>query len=199
MLKISKILQFAIVLVFTGMSYSDPLAAASVSRHDQTASGLEGWRLEDENIRIELNPLMRDQVRAFYLGRGFSQALTESIASACVYQAVIKNVSTLNPSAQLEVDLADWRLLYSEGEERPLVSKDEWTERWRREGATSASLLAFKWATFPSKQYYKLNGDYGWGMLLFGTQASEPFDVLAVWRVGGKLAEQRISGLYCPE
>ena len=196
---IRKTFLYTSALVSISMSCSGQLAAASVSRHEQTASGLEGWRVEDRNIRIELNPLLRDQVRAFYLGRGFSEALTESIANACVYQTIIENVSAANPPAQLEVDLADWRISGEGVEERPLVSKEEWTQRWALEGAGTASLIAFKWATFPTKQYYKLSGDYGWGMILFGGQAGERFDVDAVWRVDGEVSEQRITGLYCPD
>ena len=81
------------------------VTAATISRHEQTASGLLGWRVQDENIKIELNPLQKDQVRAFYLGRGFSEQLTERIADSCVYQTVIENISTPDRHTRLEVDL----------------------------------------------------------------------------------------------
>lgn len=194
---LSRVRLIGLVLIAVLVAYSGLLGAAKVSRNDQTVSGLTGWLIEDDHIHIELNPLSRDQVRAFYLGRGFSEQLTESIASSCVYQAVIENISESTPATEFEIDLSDWRVIALDGVEQALVSKDEWIKRWTQEGASKGSVLAFKWATFPSQQSYKLKGDYGWGMILFGGQSGESFDVRAVWHVHGEKVEQRVKGLFC--
>lgn len=176
----------------------NPVNAASISRHDQTASGLQGWRIQDENIKIELNPLQKDQVRAFYLGRGFSKQLTERIAGSCVYQAVIENISNPELNTQLEVDLSDWRL--NDGlNELALRSKDEWIQEWTDSGASASAILAFKWATFPARQFFKLTGDYGWGMILFGKPKGETIDLRVKWYTNGELMEQMVTGLSCPD
>jgi hypothetical protein len=174
------------------------LMAASIMRHDQTASGLTGWRVQDENIKVELNPLQKDQVRAFYLGRGFSAVLTERIADACVYQTIIENVSDPAGDTLLEVKLPDWRIL-SDPEPQALRSKENWIDELTAEGASAAATLAFKWATFPAQQYFKLTGDYGWGMILFGKQAAETFDLRLQWYINGERFEQLIAGLNCPD
>jgi hypothetical protein len=177
---------------------SNSVSAVNISRHDQTSSGLVGWRVQDDNIKIELNPLHKDQVRAFYLGRGFSISLTERIAEACVYQVVIENISNPRENIQLEVDLSDWRLNDESG---PVVrrSKDEWIQEWTDSGASAASILAFRWATFPTLQNFKLTGDYGWGMVLFGNQTGKTFDLQLKWYTEGHLVEQLVTGLSCPE
>jgi hypothetical protein len=174
------------------------LMAASITRHDQTASGLSGWRVQDENIKVELNPLYKDQVRAFYLGRGFSEALTERIADACVYQAVIENVSDPAGDTLLEVNLSDWRIIGSSGPQA-LRSKESWIDELTAAGASATATLAFKWATFPTQQYFKLTGDYGWGMMLFGKQTTETFNLQLQWYIDGERVEQRVAGLNCPD
>ena len=190
------------VVCITGLSLIVLLgglaSGATISRHDQTASGLMGWRVKDENIKIELNPLQKDQVRAFYLGRGFSAALAERIAKACVYQVVIENVSDPKTRLPLEVKLSDWRLNDDSGPQ-VLRSKDEWILDWTALGASAASMLAFKWATFPSQQDFKLTGDYGWGMILFGNQIGETFDLLLKWHTEDQLVEQFVPDLSCPD
>ncbi|MCP4009306.1 MAG: hypothetical protein GY726_07310 [Proteobacteria bacterium] len=186
------------VVLFIMLLLCGAASAATIGRHDQTASGLQGWRVQDENIKIELNPLQKDQVRAFYLGRGFSEILTERIADSCVYQTVIENVSTPNRDTQLEVDLSDWRLNGKPGGVA-LRSKEKWIQEWTTSGASVASILAFKWATFPTLQYFKLTGDYGWGMILFGKQTAKTFDLLLKWTTDGEPEEQLVRGLSCPD
>jgi hypothetical protein len=188
---------FAVAL-FIVLALYGSASAATISRHDQTASGLLGWRVQDANIKIELNPLQKDQVRAFYLGRGFSEPLTERIADSCVYQTVIENVSAPDRDTQLEVNLSDWRFSDKTGGVA-LRSKEKWIQEWSTSGASSASILAFKWATFPTLQYFKLTGDYGWGMILFGKQTGRTFDLLIKWTTDGEPEEQLVQGLSCPD
>ncbi len=179
-------------IIFGGCLLTVAGNAAEVSQHRETASGASGWRLLDDAIKIELNPLYRDQVRAFYLGRGFSEAVAEWISRQCVFQTVIENVTTPAEPVPVAVDLADWRI-----GDRHLVTKQERLQALEEAGASQAARLAFKWATFPEQQDFKLSGDYGWGMILFGEQPEEGFDLHAVWRVNGEAREYTISNLSC--
>jgi len=172
--------------------------AATISRHDETASGLQGWRVLDENIKIELNPLQKDQVRAFYLGRGFSESVTQQIAASCVYQAVIENISVPSMNKRVEVNLSDWRVDSGAGF-AALPLKDVWMDEWAESGASAPSILAFKWATFPWQQSFKLTGDYGWGMILFGRKINGTFDLQLKWYTDGLPVEQLVQGLSCPD
>jgi hypothetical protein len=177
---------------------SVPVYAANLSRNNETLSGLPGWKVKGENIKIELNPLLRDQVRAFYLGRGFSEAISERISESCVYQTVIENTSDPNRNTQLEVDLSLWRVR-SEKLGQPLINKSSWMRKWKQAGASEASVNAFRWATFPTTQVFNLTGDYGWGMILFGRKPGEHFDLELRWFIDGTPVDQKIENLICPD
>lgn len=189
-MKTLSILLYALLLV--EVSY-----AASIERHDETASGARGWRIQDSHIMIELNPLYKDQVRAFYLGRGFSEQVTEHISQSCVFQTVIKNVSSPKDNVLVEVNLADWWIVGEAGSWVALIDKASRLHELEAAGASNASLLAFRWATFPEQQEFKLSGDYGWGMILFGEQTDNRFDLLVKWRANGLANEQLIKNLTC--
>lgn len=178
--------------------YSAVGQAAEVVRHSETASGAKGWRLLSEHIKIELNPLYRDQVLGFYLGRGFSEAVSKQISDQCVFQTVIQNVTPEAADTHVEVNLADWRIIADPGATpEPLVSKVDRINALQAAGASSAALLAYKWATFPEQQDFKLSGDYGWGMILFGEQPDGLFDLHVSWRVDGNQHEFTFEGLTC--
>jgi len=172
------------------------LAETTVSRHQQTASGLQGWLLEDQKIEIQLNPLKQDQVRAFYLARGFTADIVEQMAASCVFQAVMTNVS--GEAQEVSVDLSDWRLQENALETR-LITKDEWLRRWAEQGASDAAQVAFRWATFPWEQSMQQTGDYGWGMILLGEDRQSIFNLEVRWRVQGALFSQTLQGLSCPD
>ena len=171
--------------------------AIQVVRHQETASGADGWRLLGEHIKIELNPLYRDQVRAFYIGRGFSESVSEQLAQLCVFQAVIQNISPADEAVLVDVDLADWRIVGDEGVEHALASKASRMKALEAAGASQAALLAFKWATFPEQQDFKLSGDYGWGMILFGERPAGSFNLRVQWRAGGETRIHTLKNLDC--
>lgn len=174
-----------------------PSNAAEITRHSETASGLQGWKISDGKIEIQLNPLQRDQVRAFYLARGFSDEVTQQIESSCVFQAVMSNVSAPADEISVGVDLSQWKLLTPQGM-RPLTDKDNWLQKWKEMGASDASNVAFRWATFPWEQTYVQSGDYGWGMILLGKDLPDKFSVVTRWTVAGQGQSQQIDGLSCP-
>ncbi len=190
---ISKIVLVSILVISGGITH-----AASVTRHDQTASGLQGWRVTDGTVEIQLNPLLRDQVRAFYLARGFSDEITAVIERSCVFQTVITNVSDPASVQAVEVDLSQWRIETGAGLV-PLTDKQLWLQRWAEMGAGEAAKVAFRWATFPWQQQYVQSGDYGWGMILLGEALPEEFKLLLRWDNAGIPQSQEIQGLSCPQ
>lgn len=172
--------------------------AAQVTRHNETVSGLQGWRIQDAYIEIQLNPLKPEQTRAFYLGRGFSEPVAELIAQSCVYQTVIKNISGQSNAKNVSIDLSDWHLVDQRGES-DLVSKDAWRQKWLEMGASKAAIAAFGWATYPSQQSFSPTGDSGWGMILFGPIEGDSFELTTYWRVDGKPQQQKVEHLLCPQ
>ena len=179
-----------------GLFLGQTCFAASITRHDQTASGLQGWQIQGEHIQIQLNPLKPEQVRAFYLGRGFPKEVSEQIVNSCVYQVVIKNTSVADSDAIVSVNLEDWRV-FDQQAQKALVPKEKWLEKWAELGASDAAIIAFKWATFPAQQVFEQTGDYGWGMILFGDQLEETFNVELQWRVNDEANHQKVEQLMC--
>lgn len=176
-----------------------PIAeAAQVTRHNETVSGLQGWRIQGGYIEIQLNPLKPEQTSAFYLGRGFSEQIAERIAQSCVYQIVIKNISTQNDAKEVSIDLSDWRLIDQRGESS-LITKQAWREKWLEMGASKAAITAFGWATYPWQQVFSPAGDSGWGMILFGPIEGDSFALTTHWRVDGEPQQQTVEHLLCPK
>ncbi len=171
---------------------------ASVTRHDQTASGLQGWVIREGAIEIQLNPLTQDQVRGFYLGRGFSNDIANDIAKRCVYQGIVRNISSEGNRANLFVDLTAWRVSDLRGKAK-LKDKRDWMDHWKAQGADDTALLAFRWATLPSQQNFDQSGDYGWGMIVFGDRTVENFSVMTEWQHNNEIKQQWVKDLYCPQ
>ncbi len=158
--------------------------------------------MQNGHIEIQLNPLSQTQAKAFYLGRGFSEEVALQIANSCVYQTVVKNISADDESVSVSVNLADWKHI-NDTQETNLPAKQTWLDKWAALGASNTALLAFKWATFPSQQIFKLASDYGWGMILFGPDSNENsdegFDLMVRWQENDTAMQQSIRGLNCPQ
>lgn len=185
-------------LVMLSLAYALSVNAAEISQHAETASGLQGWLISDGNIEIQLNPLLRDQVRAFYLARGFSDEVTQQIEISCVFQAVMSNVSVPADENSVSVDLSQWIITTPKGA-TPLKDKDSWLHQWSEMGASDTSNVAFRWATFPWEQTFVQSGDYGWGMILLGKNLPDHFKLMAAWSVAGQPQSQLVDGLSCPD
>ncbi len=168
--------------------------AASLTRLDNPETGLSRWRLDLPVLHLELAQRLPDQVRGFFLARGFPSALADAFARACVFQVIARNVGERAP---LVIDLAAWRVR-REGEARPLPDKQTWLNSWRAAGLAPAAALAFRWATFPERQRFA-PGDYNWGMLGFGPAPGESFDLQLVWREGDEPKSRWIRNLQCAE
>lgn len=173
-------------------------AEVTIFKHDDTASGLKGWLMKTDAVEIQLNPLTQDQAKGFYLGRGFSEQVAQQISKKCVYQAVFKNISNAENKTSISVDLSNWGRVDA-GVEKALISKQTWLDKWASMGASDSSLLAFRWATFPSEQDFSISGDYGWGMILFDQPDGQTFDVLTTWQQNNIAKQQLIKGLNCPK
>lgn len=176
--------------------FAHPVNSLSIRQHEQTASGAPGWLLSDDNIEIQLNPLRKEQVRAFYLGRGFSTDAAESIANSCVFQTVIKNTSSVGLDISIDVNRDNWVVIDTEGRKK-LAPKSVWMDKWQALGESEAAKIAFRWAIFPIEQTFPLTGDYAWGMILFEAKLGEPFAVELEWKENNESHRETIEGLRC--
>lgn len=156
--------------------------------------GRRYWRLDDRGFRVELVQLQPDQVRAFYIARGFTSEQAEPLARTCLMQLVIENGQPQGQAA-IAVPLAQWRIATSEGLQ-PLRLKESWEPLWQRLNVAAPAQLAFQWALFPNEQAFH-PGDRNWGMLSTGLAAGSRFDLILGWRQGGQTKTATVKALQC--
>ncbi len=144
-------------------------------------------------VYLSLTQVLPDQVRAFYLGRGFDADSAELLATkACVFQTVFRNESA---AGGIAFNLADWRVRTTQGEAPPKL-EPEWQREWERRGVGPGPRTAFRYALFPSEHRYDV-GDWNMGMTTFTLPPGSRFDLKFVWREGDKQREAVITGVRC--
>lgn len=169
-----------------------PLPAAQEHRADPD-TGARTWATKAHGVAFSLTQILPDQVRAFYLNRGFSEEAAEEFATACVFMTVLRND---NAPGTLHFRTADWVVASAEGRRAPL-SVDYWKARFDRYSLPPSALLAFRWAQIPPEQSYRPGGDWNQGMLSTGLAPGASFDMIARWRVDDTTYEARLDGVHC--
>lgn len=170
------------------------VAAAAETRHTtDPETGIETWETAAHGVSLRLTQILPDQVRGFYLARGFDAGSVESLAAgACVFQTVLRNESA---RGAIEFSLADWRSL-SAGVERPLKLEADWQKDWEKRGVPLAARTAFRYALYPTQHRYEV-GDWNMGMTTYALPLGSHFDLRFVWREGGQRREAVLSGMRC--
>ncbi len=152
-----------------------------------------------DGLRIELQSLSTDLVRAFFIGRGFPKTHTEFLArEACVFRSDIGHASKVTgskPHQPVTIELKKWTIT-SGGKTHPLKTREVWKAFWEKRKINSSALVAFHWALIPTEQTY-LPTDYNWGMLTFGEKPGTKFDLKIAWRQGDKARSHIFTGLIC--
>jgi hypothetical protein len=173
-------------------------AMADVTQSVDEQTALVSWKIDDGNFELELKQLLPDQTRAFFLARGFSRAIANTIATGCIMQTIGRNSEKEGASAAvIDVDLKLWRMLHN-GSEGPIRIKEQWDSEWSSGEVSDKARLAFRWATFPTQQDFA-PGDYGWGMTSFALPPGRNFDLKVAWSVAGVEKEAWIRGIQCAD
>jgi hypothetical protein len=168
--------------------------ALATQRHgiDQ-ATGVETWEASLAGVSISLTQILPDQLRAFYLNRGFSAAAIEPYVTSCVYMMVLRNDAA---GGVVRFRQADWRVVAGT-EVRPVIATEAWIGRLRSSGPTAAAMIAFRWAQFPSAHAYRPGGDWNQGMLSIGLRPGAVFDLMVRWEIEGRPFEGEIENVRC--
>jgi hypothetical protein len=145
-------------------------------------------------VTVSLTQLLPDQVRAFYVARGFDLADADVFAEACVYMTVLRNDTA---PGELGFRLSDWEV-HHDGQIRSIPTLDEWLTRWQERGVPDSAQLAFRWAQFPSEQRYA-PGEWNQGMLATGLPPGSRFDLIARWTIGDQTYEGRLDDVRCTD
>ncbi len=155
-------------------------------------TGVETWEIQDKGVILRLAQILPDQVRAFYLARGFSVPATEALARSCVFQTVLRNESA---PTTISFNLAQWRVLTETGEHTLKLQRD-WEKEWEQHGVSDSARLAFAWALFPTEHAYEV-GDWNMGMTTYALPPAARFDLRFVYTIQGRLQAGLIRGLRC--
>lgn len=181
-------------LALAALCISGAADAENETKHSaDPQTGIETWEIEGQHVRLSLTQVTPDQVRAFYLARGFSREDVERIASVCVFETVFRNVSS--PDA-ISFDLSDWRIVAGKRIE-PLKLEKQWQEEWEAHKVPPASRIAFRYALYPTSQSFE-PGDWNQGMTTFDLPLGSTFDLVFKWKSsGGKQYEATLRGVQC--
>lgn len=169
-------------------------AAAGVQVHEvDAATGAETWKTEAHGVALSLTQILPDQVRAFYVNRGFPLATAEHFASACVYMAVLRNDTA---PGVVHFVLQDWRVRSGDQTQAP-KSVAGWMAFWEAFELSQSARIAFRWAQFPPEQEYQPGGDWNQGMLSTGLAPGARFDLTAHWDVAGAPYQATLHEVTC--
>lgn len=165
------------------------------SHNVDPATGIESWEVTTHGVTISLTQILPDQLRAFYVNRGFPVEAIGPYADSCVYMTVLRNDSA---GGVAHFRLQDWRVVTAT-ESRPPLSTQSWIERIRPSQPGKAAMIAFRWAQFPAQHAYQPGGDWNQGMLSMGLRAGEAFDLIARWTVQGNQFEGELKNVRCAQ
>lgn len=144
-------------------------------------------------VYLSLTPILPDQVRAFYLGRGFDAASAELLATTvCVFQTVFRNESV---GSGVAFDLAEWRA-YTGAGGQPLKLERDWQREWERRGLPPGARSAFRYALYPTTHRYDV-GDWNMGMTTYALPLGSRFDLRFVWHEGTSRREGWLRDVRC--
>ncbi len=175
-----------------GMLAINPALSAQSHTIDE-ATGIESWETAVAGVSVALTQILPDQLRAFYINRGFSAEVIEPYATSCVFMTVLRNDAALGVA---HFRLEDWRIVAG-SEMRPPLSAESWMQRLRPDAQGNAAMIAFRWAQFPPEHAYQTGGDWNQGMVSMGLPAQMEFNLVARWTVNGQPVEGELENVRC--
>lgn len=172
-------------------------ATAPVRAEAGEGLGAEPVRLERDGLKLEMTSLAPDQVRAFFLARGFAAKDAEHIvATGCVFRSAIGSMFVKMDDPDVRVALAAWRII-AEGETpKAPRTREDWEAIWKQRGVGEEPATAFYWSLFPTEQSFAPT-DYNWGFLTFGLPPGARFAVELRWSSAGRTYHARLENLEC--
>ena len=171
--------------------------ACSMAVSPAGAEGLVARKLDRDGLKLELAPLMPDQVRAFFLGRGFTARDAEHIvATGCVFRSAIGSARLKSNDPGITVTLMQWRVTPPDRKATAPRTRESWAADWKAHSISEDAATAFYWSLFPTEQTFAAT-DYNWGFLTFGLSAGTRFDLDLTWHSAGQSYSARMEGLEC--
>ena len=191
---ISALLLFLLAIPFS-------LTASELKKTVDKDTQMSAWKLSNGNFQLELIQRSPEQTRSFFQGRGFSAKVADDIATSCVFQTIGRNTEADNTTDSVTVDLSEWRIVVADSQDKsakPIKLKEDWNKEWEGANVSTASRIAFRWATYPSEQSFEPGGDFNWGMISVGPKPDTVFDLHVFWKQGDNKYNTWIRKMQCP-
>ncbi|HHH42964.1 MAG TPA: hypothetical protein ENK49_02410 [Gammaproteobacteria bacterium] len=169
------------------------LAGTTQPGKADAVTGVETWETRAHGVSFSLTQILQDQVRAFFVSRGFTLEQIESYATSCVFMAVLRNDDAPD---RIHFIRSDWSIS-SGGKTRPLETVSAWMHRLEAQNASKSALIAFRWSQFPVEQEYEPGGDWNQGMVSVGLPAGSQFGIIARWDINGEPYEAELKEVRC--
>ncbi len=168
-----------------------PLVHAQSAAPDSKAIKWSG-----EGLKLELQAMPLDLVRAFFLGRGFAAKDADFIAqTGCIFRSAIGNNGVTNSDQPIAIELANWRTIRA-SQRQAVRTRQDWAKIWETRTLSDSAKVAFHWALFPTTQNYQ-SSDYNWGMISFALPPGTRFDLEVHWLQGGVKKIKMLKNLEC--
>jgi len=175
-----RLLAFGLILFLNSAHADDTITTHSTS-------GLKTWKQTGKGISVEIIQLSPEAAEATYSSRDLSSLIYESMRGYCVFGSVVRNES----DTALTYHVVDWRVVGSDGRERPLRTKSQWVADWKSKGVN------FGWSILPDDITLEV-GDWSLGYTPIKLAPGERFNLIYVWRIHGKLFTNTLQNLSCP-
>lgn len=168
-------------------------AFADAQKHTIRPSGAGSWETHSNGVTFSLTQILPEQVKAFYVNRGFTLKQIDDYASSCVYMTVLRNE---NAPGTIHFITDKWTVIV-DGKPHSPVSVNQWIKSFRTENINKAALIAFRWGQFPPEQSYEPGGDWNQGMFSIGLSARQDFDITVRWGIDGQPYQATLKGVHC--
>jgi len=187
-----------LLFLFPILFVASLIASAANADSPQTVtinseSGSKTWEVSANGANFLMRQIPLDQLKAFYISRGFSLKQIEPYTSSCVFMTVLRND---NASAGLHFKRDNLKVSQA-GKTHPLISVEEWLERLSKVTDEKPPLIAFRWAQFPIDQVFEPGGDWNQGMISVGLPPESKFVSEINWEIEGKPFTIKLEGVEC--
>jgi hypothetical protein len=200
----------SMLIVMSGLVFAASCCDISVSAADNKESAISGQtqsgkpkprakksnRIEFENavLKMIVMPRTREQMKAFYEGRGFAPQAIDAIAKACFLTVIVKNKT----KDVLWLELNNWRTNGGSSQVKRL-NRQYWRQQWEALQVPMANRSTFSWTLLPEQR--DLRADEGVGGNITVVFSNKPFELEARFFQGkdkqGGPVSVHMDGIQC--
>jgi hypothetical protein len=164
---------------------ADEAATPQADQQKPVASGRTASAKDDSNrrelenavLKMIVIPRTREQMKAFYEGRGFPKPAIAAIAEACFMTVIIKNKT----DKVLWLELDNWQVGNAASDAKRL-DRDFWKQRWESLSVPMANRSTFGWTLLPERRDLRAGEGVGGNITL--TYSEHPFKLTAQFSRG---------------